>query len=123
MTGSYTDPYSGVQDTYNIDRPTDVAVSVKVSVDEAISDEVKQQIKDAIMADYNGETDDESIRIGSSVYASRFYADIARLSINGLALVSVKVSDDNGSTWNDILTFDMNELPVIEGSTITFEVV
>ena len=123
VVGSYTDPYSNVQDTYNIDRPTDVSVSIKIGVGASVSDEVKAQIKQAIISDWNGETDNESITIGSSVDASQFYTDIARLSINNLQLVNVKVSKDGGSTWEDVLTFNLNELPTIEDSNITFEVV
>ena len=123
VIGSYKDPYSNVQDTYNIDRPTDVPISVKIGIMASVSEEIEEQIKNAIISDWKGETDNESITIGSSVYASQFYTDISRLSINNLQLVNVKVSKDGGSTWEDVLTFNLNELPTIEDSNITFEVV
>lgn len=123
VVGSYTDPYSNVQDTYNIDRPTNVPISVKIGIMASVSEEIEEQIKNAIISDWQGQTDNESITIGSSVYASQFYTDISRLSINNLQLVNVKVSKDGGSTWEDVLTFNLNELPTIENSNITFEVV
>lgn len=123
IVGSYTDPYSNVQDTYNIDRPTDVPIKVKIGVGSYVSSEVEDLIKNAIIADWQGQTDNESITIGSSVYASQFYADIAKLMINNLQLVNVKISEDDGTTWEDVLTFDLNELPTIEADNITFEVI
>ena len=123
VTGSYTDEYTGVSDTYNIDRPTDVSVSIKVGVGASVSDEVKAQIKQAIISDWNGETDNVSITIGSTIYASQFYADIAHLGINDLLLVNVKISEDDGTTWEDVLSFDLNELPTIDETDITFEVI
>lgn len=123
IVGSYTDEYTGVSDTYNIDRPTDIAVSIKIGVGASVSDEVKAQIKQAIISDWNGETDNVSITIGSTIYASQFYADISRLAINDLQLVNVKISEDAGTTWADVLSFDLNELPTIDEDDITFEVI
>lgn len=123
IVGSYTDEYTGVSDSYNIDRPTDVAVSIKIGVGASVSDEVKAQIKQAIISDWNGETDNVSITIGSTIYASQFYADISRLAINDLQLVNVKISEDAGTTWADVLSFDLNELPTIDEDDITFEVI
>ena len=58
VVGSYTDPYSNVQDTYNIDRPTNVPISVKIGIMASVSEETKEQIKNAIISDWQGQTGD-----------------------------------------------------------------
>lgn len=108
--------------TYNYDIPSYETIYVKVGLGEAVSQDVQTQIKQAILDDYDGKTDDESITIGSTVYASRFYGDVSRLQISGLKLINVKLSKD-GNTWSDVLTFNVNELPVLSESEISFEVI
>ena len=112
----------GIAFSYNYQVPSFETVYVKVGIGEAISQDVQDEIKQAILDDYDGKTDDESITIGSSVYASRFYGDISRLQISGLKLVNVKVSKDN-LTWSDVLNYDIDELPVLSESEISFEVI
>ena len=123
ITCTYTDPMTSVNYTYNIQRPTNVPIMVKVGVSASISDDIKAQIKEAIINDWKGYTNESSITIGTSIYASRFYADIVSLGINDLQLVNVKVSDDSGTTYGDVLTFDIDELPTIEENDIVFEVI
>lgn len=120
ITCSYTDPLTSVQYSFNVDRPTLKPIDIKITTSAVVSSGVQEKIIEAIKADWNGEGDDVSISIASPIYASRFYADIARLNINELQLVSVKVSDDGGTTWSDVLTFNMDELPTIDDSDISF---
>lgn len=109
--------YNG--NTYYFQRPSFEAVYIKIGLSQAVSSATENVIKEAIIADWNGTEDDPSITIGDSVYASRFYANIAKLSINNLQLVNVKVSKD-GNTWADVLDYDIDELPTIEETNISF---
>ena len=109
--------YNG--NTYYFQRPTNETVYIKIGLSQAVSSATETIIKDAIIEDWNGTEDDPSITIGDSIYASRFYANIAKLSISNLQLVNVKVSKD-GTTWADVLDYDIDELPTIEATNISF---
>jgi len=103
--------------TYNYDIPTYNTFFVKVGVGEAVSPDVSSQIKEVILNDYDGKTDDESITIGSSIYASRFYGDISRLQINGLKLINVKVSKGG----SDSTTYSSSGITGVSVNDATFQ--
>ena len=114
-TCTYTEPVTGISCTYNYYNSTNTQIYIQVNIAENISDSLKTQIKEAFLKEFTGESivNNEKITIGTTVYASRFYNVINALGNKDIILKSVKVST-NGSSWQDLLSFNMNILPILD---------
>lgn len=98
-------------------RPQNINVYAQVTldVDENTPENFEELIQNAIIANFNGSDDSSGITIGQTIYASRFYYPLTALGLN---IVSIKISKDN-STWRDVLSFNLNQLPVTDAANIT----
>lgn len=114
-TCTYVEPVTGVSFSYKYYTPTDSNVYIKITLAQAISAEAQEEVKNTLLKNFNGQNNDGYTRvtIGTSVYASRFYTAINTLNNKDIVLQSVKVSSD-GTTWSDVLTYNMNILPVLD---------
>lgn len=99
------------------DRPQNTNVYVQVTLDkgENIPDDYETLIKNAIVSNFNGSDGSSGITIGQTIYASRFYCPLTSLGLN---VIAIKVSADN-TTWQDVLSFNLNQLPVTDAANIT----
>lgn len=115
LTCSYTDPVTGVQYTYGYYIPTVSNIYIQINIANGISDELKGKIKEELYKEFSGESalGNTKITIGSTIYASRFYSVIGSLNNTDIILESVKIST-NGSSWQDVLSFNMNILPELD---------
>lgn len=111
---SYIAPDTNVAYAYYYDNPTDQDIYVKVTTVSEPSDEVEDAIKEAIVDNFQGKSNEQRISIGDSILASRFVADIVELT----DIVNVKISTD-GVTWADSLSFNMNILPTISAENVS----
>lgn len=113
-TCTYHEPLTGIDYTYNYFNSTNTPIYIQVNIAEGISDELKGKIKEAFLKEFTGESlvNNEKISIGTTIYASRFYNVINALDDKDIILKSVKVSSD-GTTWVDLLSFNMNVLPIL----------
>ena len=112
QTCTYTDPTTGVNYTYSYDYPTDVDVYIKITTQETLPPETVLKIKQAVWDNFNGKDSDETkaITIGDSVYAGRFYNAVSEFNVD---ILQIQVSKTSSSGYTNVLTFDMDELPVI----------
>jgi len=113
---TYTDQYTGVVYEYNYTIPTATPIYVQINISENVSDAVKQRVMDALVNNFYGNDKEQRISIGGTLYASRLSAVISGLNVDGLLLKSVKVST-NGSSWNDVLTVNIDRLPTLTASS------
>ena len=111
---SYIDPNTNVAYAYYYDNPTDQDIYVKVTTVSEPSDEVKDAIKEAVVDNFQGKSGEDRISIGDSILASRFIADIVKLT----GVVKVEISTD-GVTWADSLSFNMNIMPTISKANVS----
>lgn len=126
-TCSYTENFdngSTVTHTYKYDTPTDSDVYIKVIVSSLPSAESQASVKDAIFDDFNGDltNGNSKITIGSSIYASRFLAVVSSLGLQDVLLEQIQVSKTSSSGFTNLLTYDMDILPTLNKTNITFEV-
>ena len=114
-TCTYTDPVTNVQYSYSYYNSTNTNIYIQVNLAYSISEEIKQKVKEAFSKEFSGQSivDNKKISIGDDVYASRFYDVIKALNDNDIVLKSIKVST-NGSSWQDVLNFNMNILPILD---------
>lgn len=109
----------GITNTYRIERPTPLDFSIQVTIRRTLTTPatVVDNIKKAVLANFNG-TDDGigRVRMAAICYASRFFCSIAGAGVQDL--LSVKVSVDGGSTWNDEVTVNADRIPVLNPDNI-----
>lgn len=114
--------YGNATYNYSIVRPTptDVHVEVEINRTDATSATVEQDIKDAIIADFNGQdTNSGNVRVGlaQTLYASRFA--VAVIKTAGVSdLVGITVALGTGTAGASI-TIPGDVEPTISASDIT----
>lgn len=113
-----TDPTTGSIATYFYTVPTAQNLYISITTDgNATYDE--DTIKQAIINNFNGNTNEfNRVIMGDTVYSSRFYQDIINAGLNNL--VQVQVSRTSGSGWSTSVNFNLNEMPVLSESNISF---
>ena len=114
-TCTYVEPVTGVSYTYKYYTPTSTNIYIQINLAEDISNDVKAQVREVLLKEFSGDSvvGNEKITIGTAIYASRFYQVINSLNNDDIILESVKIST-NGTSWQDVLTFNMNILPVLD---------
>ena len=114
-TCTYLEPATGVTYNYKYYTPTTQAIYIKVSTAVALSAATQQLVKEALLANFNGEDNsgETGITIGTTFYASRFYKAVSSIGNNNIVLNNIKISTD-GTNWEDSLSFNMNILPTLD---------
>lgn len=110
------DPINGSQHLYYYTQATTQDTYIQVTVNpNAIynSDNVKQ----AILDNFNGVTNNFArIKMGETLYASRFYEDIISTGLNDLVMVQVSTDGDN---FYSSVNFDLNQMPTLSLDNIS----
>lgn len=116
-TENYQEPYPEYVVTWQ--TPTPVSASVRVAIAESTTypANIIQLIKSAVLGSFNGEDGGNRARIGSNVYASRFYGGIQSVSSNGVNILSVQLSRD-GVNYSSSASFGIDEIPTLDESNI-----
>lgn len=114
-----TSEYGSVNNI-KFDRPTlkDVYITVNGSKTKNTPDTIGNTIKELIIANIQGNSNDEILHISETLYASRLYNEIVGLPFN---LLNVKVGLASG-TQEDNVEFNLNELGSISAENITINI-
>ena len=110
-----TDPSNGSRNVYyfTIAELTNLYVRVNTAAG-AVYD--ADNVKEAILANLNGETDAYSrAKMGDTVFASRFYQDVIDAGLTDL--VSVEVGLSAGS-YGQSASFNLDQMPVLDAANI-----
>jgi Baseplate J-like protein len=76
---NYTPPYPSYAITFNIPTATPIKFAVSMQSNSAVPSNAIDLVKAAIVAAFNGQDGGARARVGSYVFASRFYAGVAGL--------------------------------------------
>jgi hypothetical protein len=114
-------PYPSYTILFQRPSHTPVYFSVNIGNHPLLPSDYQTQIKAAITKAFNGQDGGARARIGADVYASRFYAGIASISVN-LRLVSVYIGLTASPTGSEVL-IGINQIPTISDSQITVTLV
>lgn len=113
------DPTNESEQTYYYEIPTtkNFAVRVIFVKDDNTPTDIETRIKRAVVANFNGLSEYEMVKMGDTIYASRFYADVIKCGVSNLT--SVEVAYPNTDTWKDVETIPLNEMPVLDMNNVT----
>jgi len=120
-TINYSYPYPTQTITYNIPTSTPIYFSVSLVNNPNLPSDIITQVKDVIISAFNGADGGSRARIGSEIFASRFYAGIASLSQYAAILSLFVGASLSPSTTTVALGID--QAPTIQASNITVTLV
>lgn len=118
-TVTVTDPTNASEHTYYYEIPTtkDFAVKVTYQATDTTPTNVADLIKQAVVDNFNGLSSYPRVKMGDSVYASRFYADVIACGVNNLQNIYIKYPSTD--SWKSVKTVPLNEMPVMSTSNVT----
>ena len=98
--------------TYYIERPDTVETAVKVTVSDDETTGLTNAIKEAVVENFNGNSSFRRVKMGDTLYASRFYADVIKAGVTMLENIEIKYPSATGS-YADSIDIPASELPTI----------
>ena len=117
ITGAYGQTY-----TLRFQRPAALAFKFDVQLADTATTpaNIVDLVKAAIVSAFNGGDGGERARIGSTVYASRFYAPVAALG--GINIVSIELAAPLGGTLGNSVDVGIDEVPTLDPANISVTV-
>ena len=114
-----TDPTNGSEQIYYYEIPETKNFAVKVTYEptDTTPTNAETLIKNAVVNNFNGLSTYPRVKMGDSVYASRFYADVIACGIANLT--SIEVAYPSTDSWSDIETIPLDEMPVLSADNVT----
>jgi len=122
-TYTYTDSSTGVlpYPTYTVKwvTPTSVPVYFAVSIvnNSSVPANITELVQDAILAAFNGQDGGSRARIGSTLYAGRYFAGISAIG-NGVELLSIGIGTAPSPSATS-LPMGIDQLPTLSADNIT----
>lgn len=104
--------------TYYIERPDTIETAVKVTVKDAQTTALTASIKQAVVNNFNGNSNFRRVKMGDTLYASRFYADVINAGVTMLENIEIKYPSASG-TWVDSVAIPASQLPTISVDDVT----
>ena len=114
-TEHYDPPYPEYEIKFNRPTPTPVSVKVTISSNPLLPSNIEQLVKNAVLDCFNGNLGSGRVKVGSVLYASRFYCPILSIS-SYINIENVEISTDG--TFVDSITFGIDQEPTLDISDI-----
>ena len=118
---SYVYPYPTYTMTFN--RPDSIPIYFKVDIDynDNLPAEIVYDVKETIVRVFSGQIGEGRARIGGTIYAAKYYSDIAELS-DYMNILSVTVGKTSAAS-DTAVTMGIDQVPVISAAQITVNLV
>lgn len=112
-----SDDTNGSEHTYYYCIPTTNNFYVKVTMVQTVDtpEDIVSMVKNAVLANFNGQRNYPRVHMGETVYASRFYADVIGAGVENLTSVEIKY--DTGD-YGDVIEVPLDEIPTLSASNI-----
>lgn len=114
---NYVQPYP----EYEIKWQTPTAVSVYFKVElknnNALPGDIVNRVRAAVISAFNGEDGGTRARIGSTIYAGRYYAGVQAIDSDNVDIFSITISRD-GTTYQTSASFGIDEVPTLDVTNI-----
>ena len=113
------DETNGSSQIYHYQIPIVKEFSVKVVIKNTDNtpDNIATLIKHAVVDNFNGLSEYARVKMNDTVYASRFYADVISVGVQNLTSIEVKYP--SSSSWQDVVSIPLNEMPAITAEDVT----
>ena len=103
--------------SYYIERPTAVSTGIVVTIADEQTTTLTNAIKEAVVNNFNGNSGYRRVKMGDTLYASRFYADVIKAGVTKLETIQIKYPLN--ATAADSVNVDADEIPTISVDDVT----
>lgn len=114
----YVPPYPTYQVSFQIPDPLPIYFAVSLSNGPQVPADVSALVQNAIVAAFGGEDGGIRAKIGTKIYASRFYAAVAALG-TWVQIISIEIGTSSGDTTHFDLVVDIDQIPVVSPPNIS----
>lgn len=121
-TENYVYPYPEYE--YKWITPSTVSVHVNVSLasNAYLPSDLSAKVQTAILAAFNGQDGGTRARIGSTIYAGRYYSGVYSIDQENVDILGITLSRD-GTAFTSSISFGINEMPTLDASNISVTLV
>lgn len=116
----YSYPYPTYSVKYQIPTGTPVKFAVQLTNNSLLPADIMTQVKNAIVAAFAGADGGQRARIGSAIFASRFYAPVALLGPS-VSILSIKIGTVTANL--DSVTMGIDQAPTVAATDIAVTLV
>jgi hypothetical protein len=115
---NYTSNYP--EYTYYWTVPTVKTIYVKVTLENSdyLPQDLTASVQTVVMDAFSGEDGGTRARIGSTIYAGRYYGGVQGIDQQNVNILSIELSTDN-TTFSTSLEFGVDEIPSLSSANIT----
>ena len=103
--------------SYYIERPTTVSTAIVVTVSDAQTTTLTNAIKQAVVENFNGNSSYRRVKMGETLYASRFYCDVIKAGATNLKTIKVKFPSTASAADN--VTINADQMPTISANDVS----
>lgn len=115
---NYVQPYPEYEITWQTPSPVNVYVRVELASNNALPGDIVSKVRSAILSAFNGEDGGTRARIGSTIYAGRYYSGVQAIDSENIDIFSITLSRD-GLSYSTSLSFGIDEVPTIDATNIS----
>lgn len=116
----YDTTYSSPQPAYtiNFNRPTNtpVYITVTLAANALLPSNIDELVINAIQTSFTGTGATDRVKMGSTLYASRFYSGVASID-SSINIVDIHIGT-SASPTGDTITFGIDQAPTLDNSNI-----
>lgn len=103
--------------SYYIERPTAISTGIVVTIADEQTTTLTNAIKESVVNNFNGNSGYRRVKMGDTLYASRFYADVIKAGVTKLETIQIKYP--LSATAADSVNVDADEIPTISVDDVT----
>lgn len=116
----YNVPYPSYQVTFEIPVPTPILFAVQLANNPNLPSNIVTLVQDAIIAAFTGADGGTRARVGSTIYASRYYGGITAIDPN-VSILSLLLGTVTANAPS--VTMQIDQQPVVQASNISVTLV
>lgn len=115
---NYVQPYPEYDITWQTPSAVNVFVKVELANNNALPGDIVSRVRTAVLSAFNGEDGGTRARIGSTIYAGRYYSGVQAIDPENVDIFSITLSRD-GTTFSTSLSFGIDQVPTLDATNIS----
>lgn len=113
---TYPIPYPTYTVKWVTPTPVPIYISVNLANSVALPSDIVAQVQNAVVAAFNGTDGGQRARIGSTIYAGRYYAGIGNIA-TGVEIIAITIGQAASPTGSST-TMGIDQLPTLDPADI-----
>lgn len=115
---NYVQPYPQYEIKWQTPAAVSVYFKVELAENNSLPGDIVNRVQSAVLSAFNGEDGGTRARIGSTIYAGRYYAGVQSIDSDNVDIFSITISR-NGTTYQTSASFGIDEVPTLDSSNIS----